>query len=390
VPKVPKHGVIEIYSWTNGFCQANWKDWPTWVSSCGGQRIGAINVYIMDANKQFPLTFPVTATLSNTGTFPVTAAFNNTGCSFGITVPSDITIDISRDCPRNSLWFDNPFTNGNPSARLLVTQNWNPNGGAARYNPHNIGVSYDGTRWRIFNQDGAAMSLGASFNVRIEGNAPPVVGPATNSSSRVYIDDWAANLNPNAIILATPNFNSRPGRFGRTGGVYNNHPIGVDYDSQTGRWFIFNEDFAPMSAQAAFNVKVYGIQDTVLQGNIGDTDGPVGPVGVNTGVALVQDPQRSVAPDSMIIDRWFTNGNPSASVFITHNANEVFHHQSRLNAHPAGVWYYNEQNYNHWFVFNEDQATLGADAAFNTIVPLAPRFGGSFGPVGQICCIILP
>jgi hypothetical protein len=340
VAKIPQHGVIEIYSGTTEFCGEP-MDWPTWVSFCGGQRIGVINVYIMDAGNQFRLTFPVTATASNTDR-----------C---------FEFKPTRDFCGNDVRFDNPFTNGNPSARLLVTQNWNPNAGTGRSNPHNIGVSYDGTRWRIFNQDGAAMPLGASFNVRIDGNAAPVVGP-DRTSSRVYIDDWAANQNPNAVVLATPNFNSQPGRFGRYGGVYNPHLIGVDYDWQTGRWFIFNEDFAPMNAYASFNVKVYGIQDTL---------------GVNTGVSIVQNPYRSAEQDSMIINRRFTNGKPSANVLITHNANE-----SGRNVHPVGVWY---DGYRYWNVFNEDQAAFRADAAFNVVVPLAPRFGVTFGPV---CCII--
>jgi len=339
VTKLPQHGAIEIYSWTKELC------FPT----CGLQRIGVINVYIMDANKQFPLTFPVTATVSNTDR-----------CVLQSLGPPASAGARSQDFCGNDVWFDNPFTNGNPSARLLVTQNLNPNAGAQRYNRHNIGVRYDGTRWRIFNQDGAAMPLGASFNVRIEGNAPPVVGPAS-ASSRVYIDDGAANLNPDAVVLATPNFNSRLGRFGRSG-VYNPHPIGVDYDYQIGRWFIFNEDSAPMNAYASFNVKVYGIQDTL---------------GVNTGVSIVQNPYRSAEQDSMIINRRFTNGKPSANVLITHNANE-----SGRNAHTMGVWY---DGYRYWNVFNEDQAALRADAAFNIVVPIAPRFGVTFGPV---CCII--
>ena len=329
--KVPQHGVIEIYEGTADAGAPPGPDWPSWVSTYNGQQIGIINVYIIDANNQFPLTFPVTATVSNTECL-------------------EPTTDLI--CRRNSVWVDNPFTNGNPSARVLVTQNWNPDGEAGHYNPHNIGVSYDGKRWRIFNQDGAAMPFGASFNVRIEGDAPPVVAPAS-ASSRVYIDDAVANSNPDAVVLATAGFNSRVSRFGSSRGVYNPHPIGVDYNSQKERWFIFNEDVASINAYASFNVKVYGIEDTL---------------GVKTGVSIVQDARRNAEHNFMLIDTWFSKGHPSASVFITHNASQSGH-----NAHPTGVLY--DGGIRRWVIFNEDQATMRDDAAFNTVVPLAPLYG---------------
>jgi hypothetical protein len=58
----------------------------------------------------------------------------------------------------------NPMTNGNPNLILIVTQNWSPN---AVYNPHPVGVYYTGSNWAIFNEDQAAMTLNASFNVLV-------------------------------------------------------------------------------------------------------------------------------------------------------------------------------------------------------------------------------
>jgi hypothetical protein len=58
--------------------------------------------------------------------------------------------------------------NGHPGLKLQVTQNWNPGAGSGVYNKHNIGVFYIAgsiQRWAIFNQDLAAMTPGASFNV---------------------------------------------------------------------------------------------------------------------------------------------------------------------------------------------------------------------------------
>jgi hypothetical protein len=69
----------------------------------------------------------------------------------------------------NSTFIDNPLTNGNPDAVLIVTQNWNPGGGGGTYNDHEIGVWYESEReqWAIFNQDRDPMTEGAAFNVAV-------------------------------------------------------------------------------------------------------------------------------------------------------------------------------------------------------------------------------
>ena len=69
----------------------------------------------------------------------------------------------------NSTYLDGPPTEGNPNAVLVVTHNWNPGGSPGKYNDHPIGVWYDRDRskWAIFNQDRAAMPVGADFNVAV-------------------------------------------------------------------------------------------------------------------------------------------------------------------------------------------------------------------------------
>jgi hypothetical protein len=69
----------------------------------------------------------------------------------------------------NSTYLDAPPTEGNPNAVLVVTHNWNPGGSPGKYNDHPIGVWYDRDRskWAIFNQDRAAMPVGADFNVAV-------------------------------------------------------------------------------------------------------------------------------------------------------------------------------------------------------------------------------
>jgi hypothetical protein len=157
-------------------------------------------------------------------------------------------------------------------AFVFVTQQWAP--GAAPtsgvYNDHNIGVWYDPTAeyWAVFNQDGSPMPEGASFNIFVA--APDdsytysrFVGPndpaetafvhvatlETLSGDTTTIDHELLNHQPDMQLMVTQ-------RFGVPGspGIFNDHPIAVDYDAGMGMWSIVNQDGADMPENAAFNV----------------------------------------------------------------------------------------------------------------------------------------
>lgn len=59
---------------------------------------------------------------------------------------------------------DHPDCNGNPNAKVIITQNWGTNG---KFNNHEVGVYYNGVRWAIYNEDKADLTVGAAFNVLI-------------------------------------------------------------------------------------------------------------------------------------------------------------------------------------------------------------------------------
>jgi hypothetical protein len=66
------------------------------------------------------------------------------------------------------------------------------------------------------------------------------------------IDHALTNETPNAIVLATQNWNP-----GGVSGTYNDHPIGVWYSNSAQKWSIFNQDtLASMPDGADFNVMV--------------------------------------------------------------------------------------------------------------------------------------
>ena len=144
--------------------------------------------------------------------------------------------------------FSDPRTNGDPDAVVLAE----PSGSYE----HNIGVWYvpEENKWSIFNQDLAAVPAEATFDVLV----PPAdegfvhrAGPADTFGNVTYLDDPLLNGRPNADVSVTPNWNPGGG-----GGIYNDHPVGVLYDEDAGRWFVYNEDGARIPRRAAFNVAV--------------------------------------------------------------------------------------------------------------------------------------
>ncbi len=228
---------------------------------------------------------------------------------------------------------DHPDTNDRPSAIVSVTPNWNPDGSGGTYDNHNIGVYYWGGRWRIFNQDFAAMPANAAFNVSVGSGFVHAATSANTSGHITTLDHPQLNGRPNAAFIVTPNWNGGTGT-----GVYLNHPIGVYYTG--GRWRVFNQDIASMPLGAKFNVRIDRSQ--WQRGSSG-----------------------TVSHNWMCIDDPNLNGRPEARVFVTANWNPGGV-GGRYVSSPLGVWY------NHgsacWAVFRQDGANMPVDAGFNYLV----------------------
>lgn len=152
---------------------------------------------------------------------------------------------------------NHPLLNGDSDASeiLIVMPTWN-----GVYNDNEIGVYYDPSkaRWTIFNQDADIMPIGATFNVQIIRDADTgirhqVTAENTVSTSKTLIDNIFLNNSPNVQFIVTQNWS--------LGGVYNDHPIGVEYDGTTNRWMIVNLDGAAMPVGAGFNIHIIRIDD---------------------------------------------------------------------------------------------------------------------------------
>jgi hypothetical protein len=97
---------------------------------------------------------------------PAGAAFNvflNTPGVSGVFLHTSTAANTSLD----HTTIDNPATNNNPKAVVLVTPNFNPQGQGGSYEPYPVGVSYNHitNKWTILNLDGSDMPLNVSFDV---------------------------------------------------------------------------------------------------------------------------------------------------------------------------------------------------------------------------------
>lgn len=155
---------------------------------------------------------------------------------------------------------DRPLAS-DPNALVFATPNWSPPaGGAANDANHPIGVWYTGSKWAIFNMDGAPMRAGSAFNVEIRSPAdnaffhtsPPSNTPETKNYT--VIDNQNASVG-SKLVFVMPR--------GSPDGTQTNNrePIGVYYEGR--HWAIFNQwdkiqqsEPEPMPDGAAFNVLI--------------------------------------------------------------------------------------------------------------------------------------
>ena len=243
---------------------------------------------------------------------------------------------------------NNSATNGNPKALLFVTPNWNPsNTSTGTYDDHPVGVFYESgiRRWAVFNEDFAAMPLGAAFNVlvvpRASSTAFTVTAASSNSSGdSLFLTSPVTTNHPTAILQVTQNLSAG-------GQVYNKDNVGVWYDGK--QWAVFQEDMAPMKIGASFNVLVgttgTGAYGTVLKATNSNTTG-----------------------NYTLINNTRTNSKSQALVFATPDWNPGGIGGTN-DASPIGVWYDKLRSPNLWGVFNQNTSlSMPIGAAFNLLL----------------------
>jgi len=140
-----------------------------------------------------------------------------------------------------------------------VTHNWNPGGVTGVYENHRLGVYYIGgtvNKWAIYHQDTTPYTLNANYNVYAtvaDGTTRFVAHACSAPCSYDYItfNSSASNAKPGAFVFVTANWNP-----GGTGGVYDDHNLGVFYSSGYLRWAVYHQDTAAYIANSSFNVVI--------------------------------------------------------------------------------------------------------------------------------------
>jgi sortase A len=156
-------------------------------------------------------------------------------------------------------YLSDPSIDGDPNAVVLVTPISDQGSTGDGIYDHNVGVWYEpqAQQWAIFNQDRAAVPADTTFQVIVPGGPERLVHRAESGNmdeNSTYLDDPVLNGKPGAILSVTQNWNPGGG-----GGTYNDHPVGVRYDSGHQQWAIYNTDGAAMPDGAAFNLAVSGV-----------------------------------------------------------------------------------------------------------------------------------
>jgi hypothetical protein len=164
------------------------------------------------------------------------------------------------------------------------------------------------------------------------------VWTATSSSLSgitTEITNGATNGEPGALLFVTPNFDA-----GGVGGVYDNSPVGVYYDTSSNQWTIFNENDTAIPVGAEFDVLVVPA--------------------ATSDAFTVTATSSNITGDSVLINSSVTNGAPDDVLQATQVSD------GGLNDHVAGVWY--DTGDGEAAVFNEGGAAMEDGSTYNVLV----------------------
>jgi hypothetical protein len=251
---------------------------------------------------------------------------------------------------------DNFATNDQPGALVFATPNFDIGGvcGCHDSSPTNtpIGVGYipgSPGHWVVFHEDNSAMTVGEEYNILVVPQAMPnvfrkVTSAATDSGDSSYFSNPLTNGNPNAKILVSQVYNTKNSA---SPGVYNNHNVGVWYNSTIKEWAVYEEDGSTMPAGLHFNILI-------------------GSANTNGGKFIVQ---RSAATnldgDATEIISTLTDNDPNAFGMATHMYNPGTN-PPRYDNNQAAMWY--DSSSNLLTVYNWDEASMAKAESFAVLL----------------------
>ena len=181
-------------------------------------------------------------------------------------------------------------------------------------------------------------------------SAPPffftVRATASNSTSDyTVIDNVVSNNDPNLALFVTANWNPNG-----SGGVYDNHSLGVFYiGSPTNKWAIYHDDKSAYTLNASYNVWV---RETTQPGTF-----------------IWRANASNSAGDYTVIDNAATNGNPDAIILVTHNWNPGGVGNTYDN-HALEVFDIGSPT-DKWAIYHQDMSGYTLNASYNVYATTA-------------------
>ena len=250
----------------------------------------------------------------------------------------------------NIFTLNDPHLNAKPTLKLIVTQDISV--AAVVFNPHPIGVYYNTTTkvWEIFNEDIAAMPIGAIFNVLIPTTVARVNGGATNSFTNQTFFALRKH-DSSALLLQTHIFDPFPHvTTGPLNGVFQLSPVGLFFNplvttppipSSSGCWEVFNEDVSQARAVS------YNIADVTKAGAAAT---PFSFIFTTTAA--------NISSDYAAISNPLTDGKPNAILFANHIS---------TTAEPVFDKFYAvsyDTPITSWVIVTEDASTMPVGVSF--------------------------
>jgi hypothetical protein len=268
----------------------------------------------------------------------------------------------------NDLLLDIPVINSHPAAQLIITQNYTPTaqyngtyttGTSEPYLDDPVGVRYDPShrRWFIYDETGAPIPVGASFNI-LAAPCERVLATALNSLGNATFFPLARDT-PGALLFITHFLNPVTTYIG---GVDYPHPSGIDYNSISPtapifkHWFVSSEDSTPAEATAWFVFdsspykRVKNLTTFTISSDAGSNQIQLPTSRTSNTVTYTTTAGFSFTNSAL-------NGNASAVVFITHFMNGNSYNQ------VTGVYY----NGTKWCIVAPSFGSAMDEEAFNVV-----------------------
>jgi len=238
-----------------------------------------------------------------------------------------------------------PSINGQPAIDSIhTTQMMTQDDGTQLTNDANDGIWYStvANRWNIFNQNvGQEMATGVRYNVTHYGEGDHTFEHTVPAEVFSYhaLDSSGLNGEPEQIVQLTQHWT----------GVYNDHPVGVDYNPGTSRWLVLHLDGEVIPMGANFNVYHQSRSKASW---------------VHAATADNTSADRSYISNPIINDAG------CAQIQVTQNASGAV-----LNPHPIGVAF--DAARGMWYVANQ---RANGDVVEIHHIPLGAQFNISVNP----------